>query len=107
MTTISNERKQFDVQSESDNLVMNGSATYYENGDIRDFNGNISPKKMENSDSWSGYFNYSEENGMIISDNITGMPVTLNAEASGLMKTIVGYIRDKYISTAKANKTSK
>lgn len=100
MTNFSNERKQFDVKSESDNLVLTGSATYHPSGDIRDFNGQIKAKSTDDPSPWNGWFNYSESDGMVSNDTLNSVPVNYDAEACGLKRSVIADIRAEYGTAA-------
>lgn len=44
MATLTNERKQFGVESNSENLKLTGTVTYTEVGEVKNFSGNINLK---------------------------------------------------------------
>ncbi|GEM_PF-3997504 len=95
MTTLTNQRKQFDVESNSENLKLTGTVTYTDKGEVKDFNGNISSLNQEEETGFNAWFNYNETDGVVDSDSQNGVPVEYNAEACGLIRSTVSDIKSQ------------
>ena len=95
MTTISNERKQFDVTNESDNLTLIGRTTYSGKGEVYGFNGNIYGKGSNEEESFSAWFNYSEKNGVVEAFTLCEAPINYSEEARTLITTTVNDIKEQ------------
>ena len=95
MTTLTNERKQFDIKSESNNLTLTGSVIFSGKGEVKPFTGNIYGKGNNVGDSFGSNFTYSETGGVIDTFNMNDIPLEHSEEARTLITTTVNDIKQQ------------